>query len=468
MAKCDVLEKIQYIENKYPVETIAYKNIKLWPFIRASLFDLYYCSDQKVKDRRGGRNRLSNIVRLFRSIRYTSLPLLFNRYASIIFTDDVGMKNHAGIYIDRTMEGIFAVENRIIPVVIKILPPEVISVVSYIHSDFFALLIRCFSYCLTIRKNHIRAESVLMDILSELQIQFDFYKYIRIINAALCFYNMWFAVIKPKKIYINCYYDILRMPAFFIAKKRNVPVIEIQHGSITTEPAYKAFKYVAPNPYPNYLLVFGDRFKLGVSDNIYHKDCVFTVGSYYIDLMRQEVDINKRLFEKKYGFLKDKIIITVASQYDIDRDILTFVEQAARLDSRLFFIFIPRFVKDYHHNYKNDGIVIETELDVYQCMQNSHITSAVLSTGAIESLAFGTPVVLMNIDGLARFSYGEFFKGFLSVLYANCSEEFIEKINEAIQFDRNVVREEGRLFFADNHQERLKKALTIIDEKKYY
>ena len=463
MAKLDTLEKIQYIENKYPIETIAYKNIKFWPFIRASLFDLYYYSDQKVKDGRGSRNKLSNIVRLFRSIRYTSLPLLFKRYASIIFTDDVGMKNHDGIYIDRTMEGIFAFENRTIPVVIKMLPPEVISVVSYIHSDFFAILIRCFSYCFPIRKNHIRAESVLMDILSELQIQFDFYKYIRIINAALCFYNMWFAVIKPKKIYINCYYDILRMPAFFIAKKRNIPVIEVQHGSITTEPAYKAFKYVAPNPYPDYLLVFGDRFKLGVSEHIYHKNSIFTVGSYYIDLMRQEVDINKRLFEKKYGFLKDKIIITVASQYDIDRDILTFVEQAAKLDSRVFFIFVPRFVNDYHRSYKNDSIVIETELDVYQCMQNSHITSAVLSTCAIESLAFGTSVVLMNIDGLAQFSYGEFFKGFLSVLYTDSPEDFIEKIQQAIQFDRNVVREEGNLFFVDNHKKRLKQALSDIE-----
>ena len=237
----------------------------------------------------------------------------------------------------------------------------------------------------------------------------------------------------------------------------------MQHGVINGQHiAYTSFKSFDITPYPDYLLVFGDRFKLEISKNIYYKDSVFTVGSYYIDLMRQEADTNKCLFEKKYGFLKDKIIITVASQYDIDKAILTFVEQTAKLDSRLFFVFVPRFVKDYHRSYKNDRIVIETELDIYQCMQNSHVTSAVLSTCAIESLAFGTPVVLMDIDGLAQFAYGKFFEGILSVLYAPKPEGFIGKINEAVQFDRNVVREEGNLFFADNHEERLKKVLTVI------
>jgi len=45
------------------------------------------------------------------------------------------------------------------------------------------------------------------------------------------------------------------------------------------------------------------------------------------------------------------------------------------------------------------------------------------------------------------------------------SKDFVEKVDQAIQLDRNIIRREGSWFFADNYEERLKKALTIIDEK---
>lgn len=463
--KTDVIEKIKHIETTYLIEDIEYAGVKLWPFIRNDIFMAYYYSDQSIDI--SVTEKQSKLRRVFKALKLTSFLTMFKTGAAIIFTDDVGMKKYKGRYIDRIMQGLFDLERKTIPVITKLCSAEVVSITKYVHSDIIIIFITLFSFFSPVKQEKIFGESILQGIIRELNITFDYLKNIKLVVGGLKFYNVYFKAIKPSKIYINSYYDCYRMPAYYIAKDRHIPVIEMQHGEINDKhTAYISFKSFDSNPYPDYLLVFGDRFKLGVSEHIYRKNSVFTVGSYYINLMCRELDVNKRLFAKKYGLLKDKIIITVASQYDIDRDILTFVEQAAKLDSCLFFIFIPRFVKDYHRSYKNDSIVIETELDVYQCMQNSHITSAVLSTCAIESLTFGTPVVLMNIDGLAQFSYGEFFKGFLSVLYADSPEDFIEKIQQAIQFDRNVVREEGNLFFADNYEERLKKALFEI-EKNY-
>ena len=460
--KTDVIEKIKHIETTYPVENIEYAGIKLWPFFRNSIFTLYYYSDQDVTT--PVVNKHSKIKRGFKALKLTSLSAMFKKDAAIIFTDDVGMKKHNGMYIDRIMQVFFDLETRSLPIIIKLFPDNVISVAKYVHSDFIAAIIMAFSFFFPIKQRKLVGVSVLQNIIDDLSIEFAYRKNIKLIIAALKFYNIYFAVIRPSKIYIDCYYDILRMPAYYIAKKRHIPTIEMQHGVINDQHiAYTSFKSFDSNPYPDYLLVFGDRFKLDVSENIYRKDSVFAVGSYYIDLMRQEADTNKRLFDKKYGSLKARLIITVASQSDMDKEILTFVEQVAKLDSRLFFIFIPRFVKDYHRSYKNDNITIETELDVYQCMQNSYVTSAVLSTCAIESLAFGTPVVLMDIDGVARFMYGSFFEGIQSVLYASRPDEFIEKVNKAVHFDRNVVQEEGNLFFVDNHKKRLKQALSDIE-----
>lgn len=461
--KTDVIEKIKYIETHYPVEIIEYNGIKLWPFLRNSIFTLYYYSGEAPEANEAQKK--NKLWRLFTALKETSLTQMLKKQSVIIFTDDLEIKKHNDEYIDRIMQCVFAIETRQIPVIVKRLSYNV-PIKYYVQSDLIAGFIVLFSKLLHFKQKAFQGEEIVKNIIHDLGIQFNYEKIVRLIIGGINFYYIYFELIKPSKIYVNCYYDIMRMPAFYVAKLKHIPVIEMQHGVINSHhTAYTSFKSFDPNPYPDYLLVFGDRFKLDVSEHIYHKNSIFTVGSYYIDLMRQEVEINKHLFEKKYGFLKDKIIITVASQYDIDRDILTFVEQVTKLDSRLFFVFIPRFVKGYHRSYKNDSIVIETELNVYQCMQNSHITSAVLSTCAIESLAFGTPVILMDIGGLAKFVYGEFFKGIVSVLYVSEPKDFVEKVDQAIQLDRNIIRREGSWFFADNYEERLKKALTIIDEK---
>lgn len=463
MAKLDTLEKLKYIEEKYPVESIEYKGVKIWPFIRSALFDSYYFSDENSTSSPivgGGK-----LKRVYYALKNTSISLFFKRNAGIIFTDDIGMKKCDGVYIDRIMQGVFNDEENILPIVIKMYANEVSSVTKYIQSDCISIFIKFISYFLPIKKCKIVAGDVLSDIISELNISFDCSNYLKTINAALTFYYFWFLIIKPKKIYVNCYYDILRMPSFFIAKKKNIPVIEMQHGSITAEPAYKASKYIPDHPYPDYLFVFGERFKLGVSENIYPRSSVFSVGSYYINLMLQSKEKNAELFNKKYVDIKDKIIITVASQYDIDKEVLDFIVEAANIDTNLLFIFIPRFVKDYHEKFKHECVSIETELDVYQCMQNSHITSAVVSTCAVESLAFGTPVVMMDIKGLASFNYKEFFSDIYSVFYADTPQEYIGLVYRALKLDRNSVQQEGNLFFADNYDQRLKDAMSAIELK---
>lgn len=462
--KTDVIEKIKYIETHYPVETIEYDGIKLWPFLRPNMFTIYYYSDQDSNP--AVMKKCSPIRRVWEAITTTSLKVMFKKNAAFIFTDDVGVKKYNGIYVDRIMQGFFDIEPETIPCVIKLMPKTIVAENKYINSDFIILIIKLMGVFYKTKKVDIKNISVLDDIIAYLKIEFDYSKYLDLFKILLDFYSWYFNKIKPSKIYVNCYYDFWRLPAFFIAKRMQIPVIEMQHGLINTSHiAYAGFKNITPNPYPDYLFVFGDKFKSAISEYVYPHGNIFSVGSYYINLMLKSKERNVELFNKKYSNLSDKIIITVVSQHDIDEKILDFVKNVAGIDDRLFFIFIPRFVKDYHLHFKNNNVMMELEFDVYQCMQNSHITTAVVSTCAVESLAFATPVVLLNIDGLAAFNYSHFFSGIRSVLYATSPEEYIEQVYKAVNFDKDSVVEEGRLFFTDNYSERLKNAIAEISDK---
>ena len=461
--KTDVIEKIKYIETYYPVEIIEYDGIKLWPFLRSNMFTIYYCSDQDSNP--AIMKKCSLMRRVWEAITTTSLKVMFKKNAAFVFTDDVGVKKYNGAYIDRIMQGIFDIEPETIPCVIKLMSKAIVAKNKYINSDFIIFIIKLMRVFYKTKKVDIKNISVLDDIIAYLKIEFDYSKYLDLFKILLDFYSWYFNVIKPSKIYVNCYYDFWRLPAFFIAKRMQIPVIEMQHGLINrSHIAYAGFKNITPNPYPDYLFVFGDKFKSAISEYVYPHGNIFSVGSYYINLMLKSKERNVELFNRKYFDIKDKIVITVASQYDIDKEILDFIIEAAKLDNRLFFIFIPRFVKDYHSEFKNECILIETDFDVYQCMQNSHITSAVVSTCAVESLIFGTPVVMMNIKGLALFNYQSFFSDINSVFYADTPAEYVELVKQAIQLDRNVVCEEGRLFFADNYEERLQTAFSEIEK----
>ena len=456
--KTDVIEKMKYIETHYPVETIEYNGIKLWPFFRTYLCTKYYYSDEPV-----GTGHISTgfLRRFIRAIRFSSIKYLFIRKAALLYTDTGEVRLVDGIYVDKTAAAVIEIENNIIPILSIYGNKEKFAFKKFILLDFFALGILPFS--IFFHKRKINNQALFEPILTELGIADSYRKQIRRILAFIWFYTIYFKLIKPKIIYINCYYDFHKLSISFAAKLLRIPVVELQHGLISeTHCAYRTCAQIELSPYPDYLLCFGEYFKRIVSPGIYRQQHIFPVGSYYIDRMRSQVEQNYSLFMEKYAEKKDKIIVTVASQLDIDDLILEFVEDIANSSNEFYFIYVPRVLTDFHKQYKHHAISIETTLDVYQCMQNSNITSAVVSTCAVESLAFGTPVVLIDVKGLATFYYKSFFSNTYSVKYANTPQEYIKSVYSALKLDRASVQMEGNDFFADNYDQRLKEAIFKI------
>ncbi|GHV78824.1 hypothetical protein AGMMS49944_06150 [Spirochaetia bacterium] len=298
-------------------------------------------------------------------------------------------------------------------------------------------------------------------------IEVDVDKYISDMYSSIVFYRKYFRFIKPSKIYVVCYYDRYSMAAFYAAKEMGIPVIEVQHGLINkVHFAYIANKLIEPNPYPDYLFCFSETFKNIVSSNIYKSESIFVTGRYYIDLIKMRKEKNYNLFLKKHGKFKDKIIITVADNnlVEIDNKLLDMIKTMASSRSDIMYIYKPRIMTENYLYFSHPNVTIEEDLDVYQCMQNSHITTTVASTIAMESLVFGTPVILLNINNLAKMYLSELFSPVNSVYYADTTEEYLSYIPEVLSIDRSKVAVEGTCFYADNHAERIKEAIETIND----
>ncbi len=254
------------------------------------------------------------------------------------------------------------------------------------------------------------------------------------------------------------------MAMTYVAKQMNIKVVELQHGIIGSEHCgYKAVTEISPNPYPDFFLSFGKKFRQFISPAIYKDSQIKYVGSYIIDYAKNNALQYKSKFEKKYRHLEDKIIITVASQNTIDKELLLFYSNIAKNNKKYFIVFVPRVLEAYHHEYELDNLIIETELSIYECMVSSDIASTVYSTCALESLALGIPTLLINFENKAKELIGMFFNEDSTVRYCDNEAMFNDCIDKLLTIDRKLICTEGNTFFENNHENLVLKALYEIE-----
>jgi hypothetical protein len=465
--KSDWMDRIRDVETAYQVETIEYEGIKIWPFIRWAIYDIYFrYAVSTINENKPNRNSIFfKIGRGLRALAMTSLSILFKKHASILFTDDCASELR---YIDGKLTDVFAIpvvefEKYIIPIVVKTRSASITVFARYVNSDFFSIWTKLYSYIKKIDKEKIMNRQVLVKIISDLEIEFDIEKYILRIFSFFVIFRLYFRLINPKNIFLICYYGIDRMTASYVAKEMRIPVVELQHGLINNEHfAYTTKVSIEPNSYPNYLFCFGEGFKKFVSPFVCNEKNIFIIGNHYIDYIRKNKNAN--FFTKKYSHINSKIVITVANQDMFANAELEFIERISECRQDIYFIYIPRTITSKLTYYSHKNISIETELNVYQCMQNSHITSTVHSTCAVESLAFGTPVILINIRNLARTIYADFFSPSDAVFCADTPEEYVSCIATALNRDRKQIASDATYYYAENPQERTRKAFKKLAE----
>ena len=466
MINLNACDKILDIETRYPVEDIEYNGIKIWPFIRIFLFFKLFNKGDAIKSKR--KQYLNIFCNTIKSIRILPLMDILKKKRVILFAHSFGseLKLIDGIYIDRFFNEIINLEENILPIVLedKLTYQPIFQ--KYVNISIIYTIIYSLSLIIKIKKIKMKNVDILIDINSELGININIYKKIIQIYCSIIVYKALFKFIRPSKLYQICYYNLNTMAASYAAKKFNIPVIEIQHGIIHPKhAAYITNKNIKENPYPNYFFSFSDIYKEIISSSIYERENIFLTGYYYIELIKKRKKQNYEMFKKKYGKYENNIKITIAGQVGIEKDIIMMMKSIVKINTNIIFIYIPRKFTSEIKKHSSPNLIIEDELDVYQCIQNTQITSTVFSTVAIESLVFGTPVILLNINNLAKDCFSKLFSSTKSVYYADTPDEYVNIISKAISMDRNQVVDEGECFYADNHREKIKKAINEISKR---
>ncbi len=464
--RSDWYEKLKYIETHYAVENIKYKSILLWPYLRSLLFAYYEVKPKEDTntqiDRMNNRSVklcFSILKRCISGFFRTDFSLFSNTGKVLLFTDSAASVAVEGKIIDKFSCALADEYKDLIPVLAH--TKKNMAYTHFVDRDFIDNFIVLRYLFLHISEQDIIGSEIFESVCKELGITLDLTRTVRHILKIQKFYLKLFLKIKPDKIFMTWYYEVYKIAIIDIAHQIGIPVIELQHGIYAF--AYAGFKNIQGAAYPDYFFCFGPSYVKTISPAIYAPERIKIVGYYYMDLIRQREKEGKLLFDSKYSEkAKGKTIITVASQWTIDRKLLNFYSELAENNKNLLVIFKPRLHEEYHDSYCTENFIIEDELDVYVCMQNSSVVSTVYSTCGLEALCFGKPLLLIDIEGFSTL----YFKSLIGepnfVKYTSRLDEAADFIFRGSKFDSKKIEQLGEKFYAAHHSVLLKQALKEI------
>ena len=160
----------------------------------------------------------------------------------------------------------------------------------------------------------------------------------------ISYYNYILNKIQPKIILLVCYYSFDNMVLCEVAKKRNIPVVELQHGALGyTAIQYNFYKKMNLNWFPDYFFSFGsfvkNKARFPVADNR-----IIPVGF-------PELEQNSVLYKTNKG--TKKIILFISEG---DNKIIKYVNLAAqKLNPQKYHIILQLHPKEYYDWEKNIG-----------------------------------------------------------------------------------------------------------------
>ena len=278
------------------------------------------------------------------------------------------------------------------------------------------------------------------------------------------FYSIIYAkiilfLIRPKAILLTIYYDVMNQALIEVAKKKNIPVIELQHGRIGK--AHIAYNYpenVQVETFPDYLFVYGE-YEKSIPRYPIPKQNIYAVG--YPDLEERA-----KYYKKKKKKNSKKIVTFMSSPIDghIVADMAIKLHELNK-DIIVVYKLHPSEYSCWKKNYPNlikSGIkIVETnEHDIYYYLGHSDVVVGISSTTLYEALMFNTKIVVLK--------YQEY--DICEPLYKNgCAAlvSSVEEINDIIYVKENITNSKvANFYFEMDAISKMKKALNECKGKK--
>ncbi len=464
----DPIDFLEEVETTYDVASIKVNNEQVWSFLRiqyeSAYFNKYFLEgpEQEEISPSSKINKIKNSVHGFRNI--------FKKYDYIIFANKGELRLKNDIYVNilaETLLNYLGKEKTLLiehPAASRHLPISELSMKNIISLYLFTLLNFLNPFPI---KTEIINENILKEINGKYNLNVDYKNKIKKFNSYRILFLIFFKIKKPKLIFISAYSNIVIQAIIHAARTLGIKTIELQHGLINDKhPAYNVYANIEKKSFPEYLLVFGNKIKdtFNAENYFINKNNVFSVGSMYIEFINNDYEIsleNKSVLSKfRDNYNK---IITVSSQYTVEKELIEFLKKSVSLSNKILFIFIPRDLsKDYSNFNFPKNIVIIKDLDIYQTIKYSDFHATVYSTCALEAPALGIPNILINIKNMSKEYYSEILTNQDVTRFVETPKEFIDLIQTWNTKSKEEIKKLHEGFYAKNHKECLKKALDEI------
>lgn len=231
------------------------------------------------------------------------------------------------------------------------------------------------------------------------------YKEFAYAKAGLSVANQYLNRINPNVLLVEDGASPSRLVLQYVAKKRGIPVIELQHGLIVPDhPSYffgitKA-EQLLDSPFPDIIAVHGSHFKriLLQNNNLNSSRVVITGNPYYWMIRRKKNNVSTLQLPDKY------ILVSTEPQYRqslIDK----ICELPVKTGYQLVIKPHPSEILVARERYKklleNPMItLIQENISIYSLFERAVFHIAVGSMTHLEALAFGVKDILLAQDGL--------------------------------------------------------------------
>lgn len=278
--------------------------------------------------------------------------------------------------------------------------------------------------------------------------------------------------VKPKIVIETTSYDSGVVALNFAAKKRNIRIIELQHGFITKDyPSYNHFiskDYTMLQPLPDKIFLFGQSAKkeILVRGNAFRDDRLVITGFPRLNNFLNGLEINRNDIRKKIriklGIKEDEFLVTIADQSG--GYISAFVEKLLPLLTVGIVIVVkihPNMTGEIKDIYKNIltsslvRVVTGKDANLYELIAASDTSATVYSTTLIESMALGIPGIIIGGPG---------YEILLKIIGANNI-----KLAESPKEFMNIIKKikDNSVYKADIVAKGLKRAVYFFDPNPY-
>ena len=459
MELIDKFIKFEYEEDLYNKEI---QGVKFWHYIRFSIYDEILRQKYNLGRGYSNLNGIKFITKVWYKLKQIPNFILKNPLYGLE-QRDILVLNHQRrvknenyydcIYTDKILENINKsyyvfeepyLEKHFIPIRTKnIRYFDYINFIKAAEKIFFKFINPNYG---KLCSNSINTLFLLFNAINKaFNVNFDKYKEIKdvenlILNYKISkrYYEKILNKIKPKIIIEVCSYSFHRLLFNELAKKRDVRIVELQHGIMGKHHiAYNFYKKLELDTFPEYIFLFADFWKNNTRFPV-NKENLIVTGLPYFESRFKEL-----IKDRKKNIKKENILFI--SQGPIGKELSKLaIKLNKKIDHKKYNIIYklhPREYDRWKRNYPwlvNSPIKIvdDNEKDIYYYLAKANYQVGVNSTVIFEGLGFNLKTFIYKIYGYQR------MKVLYDENYAKLVASADDIINQLNNDKKNIINKE--------------------------